>query len=34
MAWTVRTAEQKRRARLWADQIVFEGLPDEAGPEN
>ena len=24
MVWTVRTAEQKRRARLWADQIVFE----------
>ena len=25
MVWTVRTAEDKRRARLWADQIVFEG---------
>lgn len=25
MVWTVRTAEQRRRARLWADQIVFEG---------
>ncbi len=28
MVWTVRDAEQKRRARLWADQIVFEGEPD------
>jgi glycerophosphoryl diester phosphodiesterase len=28
MAWTVRTPEQKRRAKLWADQIVFDGAPD------
>lgn len=28
MVWTVRTAEDKRRARLWADQIVFEGEPE------
>jgi glycerophosphoryl diester phosphodiesterase len=28
MVWTVRTAEQRRRARLWADQIVFEGAPE------
>ncbi len=27
MVWTVRTPEQKRRAKLWADQIVFEGEP-------
>ncbi len=26
MAWTVRSAEQKRRADRWADQIVFEGM--------
>ena len=32
MAWTVRTAEQKRRARLWAEQIVFEGRPDDGSP--
>jgi glycerophosphoryl diester phosphodiesterase len=25
MTWTVRTAEQKRLAAQWADQIVFEG---------
>jgi glycerophosphoryl diester phosphodiesterase len=30
MVWTVRTAEQKRRARLWADQIVFEGAAGDA----
>jgi glycerophosphoryl diester phosphodiesterase len=28
MVWTVRTSEQKRRAKLWADQIVFDGAPD------
>jgi glycerophosphoryl diester phosphodiesterase len=28
MAWTVRGADQKRRARMWADQIVFEGAPE------
>ncbi|HEY3721400.1 MAG TPA: glycerophosphodiester phosphodiesterase family protein [Roseiarcus sp.] len=30
MVWTVRTAEQKRRARLWADQIVFEETAGDA----
>jgi glycerophosphoryl diester phosphodiesterase len=25
LAWTARTPEHKRLARLWADQIVFEG---------
>lgn len=25
MAWTVRRAEQRRKAAQWADQIVFEG---------
>ncbi len=25
MAWTVRSAEQREKARQWADQIVFEG---------
>jgi glycerophosphoryl diester phosphodiesterase len=25
LAWTVRTDRQRRRAALWADQIVFEG---------
>ena len=29
MVWTVRTAEEKRRARMWADQIVFEGAPND-----
>lgn len=28
MVWTVRTPEQKRSAKLWADQIVFEGSVD------
>jgi glycerophosphoryl diester phosphodiesterase len=28
MVWTVKTSEQKRRAKLWADQIVFDGSPD------
>lgn len=27
MVWTVRTPEQKRRAKAWADQAVFEGEP-------
>ena len=26
MSWTIRTKEQQEKARLWADQIVFEGL--------
>jgi glycerophosphoryl diester phosphodiesterase len=31
LAWTVRSEEDRRRAALHADQIVFEGfLPDEA----
>jgi glycerophosphoryl diester phosphodiesterase len=34
MAWTVRSVEQKRCARLWADQIVFEGRPDDGSPES
>ncbi len=29
MVWTVRSPEQRRRARLWADQIVFEGRRNE-----
>ncbi|MCW6508023.1 glycerophosphodiester phosphodiesterase family protein [Lichenifustis flavocetrariae] len=30
MTWTVRTIAQREAARLWADQIVFEGfIPDE-----
>ena len=28
MVWTVTTPEQRRRAKLWADQIVFDGAPD------
>jgi glycerophosphoryl diester phosphodiesterase len=28
MVWTVRTIAQKRNARLWADQVVFEGTAD------
>jgi glycerophosphoryl diester phosphodiesterase len=28
MVWTVKTPEQRRRAKLWADQIVFDGAPD------
>ena len=26
MTWTVRTEEQRRRAAVWADQMVFEGF--------
>ena len=26
LAWTVRNAEQRRRATAWADQSVFEGM--------
>ena len=26
MTWTVRTDEQRRRAAVWADQMVFEGF--------
>ncbi len=26
LTWTVRTAEDRRRAARWADQIIFEGL--------
>ena len=29
MTWTVRTAEQRRKAAHWADQIIFES---DAGP--
>ena len=25
LAWTVRSAEERRRAMRWADQIIFEG---------
>ena len=28
MAWTVRTAEQRRRARRGADQVVFEATAE------
>ena len=28
MVWTVKTPEQRQRAKLWADQIVFDGAPD------
>jgi glycerophosphoryl diester phosphodiesterase len=28
IVWTVTTPEQRRRAKLWADQIVFDGAPD------
>ena len=27
LSWTVRSAEQARRARQWGDQIIFEGDP-------
>jgi len=33
MVWTVRTVEQRRRARLWADQIVFEGPLDDGSAD-
>jgi len=26
LTWTVRTAEQRERARQWADQMIFEGF--------
>ncbi len=26
LTWTVRTAEERRRAARWADQIIFEGF--------
>ena len=26
LAWTVRTAEQRERAKQWADQVIFEGF--------
>jgi glycerophosphoryl diester phosphodiesterase len=26
LAWTVRTSEERARARRWADQIIFEGF--------
>lgn len=33
IAWTVRTAEQRKTAKRWADQIVFEGFdPDKQAP--
>jgi glycerophosphoryl diester phosphodiesterase len=25
LAWTVRNDEDRRRAALWADQVIFEG---------
>lgn len=28
MTWTVRSSAQKQRAKMFADQIVFEGEPD------
>jgi hypothetical protein len=30
LAWTVRTAGDRKRARAWADQIVFEGVDPDA----
>ncbi len=26
LTWTVRTAQDRQRARLWADQMIFEGF--------
>jgi len=26
LTWTVRTAEQRERAKQWADQMIFEGF--------
>jgi hypothetical protein len=26
ICWTVRTPEQWKKARIWADQITFEGF--------
>ncbi|MDX7952228.1 glycerophosphodiester phosphodiesterase family protein [Lichenihabitans sp. Uapishka_5] len=34
MAWTVRTPDQAARARLWADQMVFEGLVPDDRPQS
>jgi glycerophosphoryl diester phosphodiesterase len=31
LAWTVRTPEQRLRARAWADQIIFEDFNPDAG---
>jgi len=27
LTWTVRTEAERRNARRWADQIIFEGFP-------
>lgn len=29
LTWTVRTAEQRARAKAWADQMIFEGFDPE-----
>jgi glycerophosphoryl diester phosphodiesterase len=29
LTWTVRTPEQRARARAWADQMIFEGFDPE-----
>jgi len=26
LAWTVRSEEQRRRARWWVNQVIFEGF--------
>lgn len=31
LAWTVRTAQQRKAAHMWADQIVFDGAPRAHG---
>ena len=31
LAWTIRTPEQRRVARAWADQIIFEGFDPDTG---
>jgi glycerophosphoryl diester phosphodiesterase len=33
MAWTVRTPDQRKLCRLWADQMVFEGFDPDAMPQ-
>jgi glycerophosphoryl diester phosphodiesterase len=30
LAWTVRSPEQRRAARQWVDQIIFEGFDPDA----
>ncbi len=32
LAWTVRTAEQRKTAGRWADQIIFEGFDPDKKP--